>query len=60
MTDSDKARVAQAQAIKQITENWVAHVEAIALTARLTRAKYLALVREGFTEAQAIELCKGG
>lgn len=60
MKDDDKNRVTQAQAIRQITENWAAHMEGITLGARLTRAKYLALLKEGFTEAQAIELCKGG
>jgi len=30
------------------------------LMAQITRAKYNALVKEGFTEAQAIELCRTG
>jgi hypothetical protein len=35
------------------------HIEYIILNAKLTRAKYLALLDEGFTEQQAIELSKG-
>lgn len=33
-------------------------VEFYELTAKMTRTKYDALVAEGFTEAQALELCK--
>ena len=56
--DEDKARVERAQLNKSVTEDWAAHLESIILHARMTRAKYVALVREGFSEAQAIELCK--
>lgn len=57
--DEDKPKVVQAQMIQYLKDNWVAHLESTALGARMTRARYLALVKEGFTEAQAIELCKG-
>lgn len=33
-------------------------IEMQAVEAKIKRAKYLALVGEGFTEAQALELCK--
>lgn len=35
-----------------------AMIENAVLVARLRRASYLALVNEGFTEAQALELCR--
>lgn len=31
----------------------------VMLTAQITRAKYLSLIEVGFTEKQAIELCRG-
>lgn len=34
-------------------------IEAAQLMAKIRRAQYLALVAEGFTEAQALEICKG-
>jgi alkylhydroperoxidase family enzyme len=34
-------------------------VQAQVMLAQVTRAKYDALRKEGFSEAQAIELCKG-
>lgn len=58
MNDADKGLVAQAQLMKSIAENWAAHLEWMTLDARMKRAKYLALVKEGFTEVQAIELTK--
>jgi hypothetical protein len=56
--DEDKAKVTQAQAIKHLSDNWPMQVEGIAICARLTRAKYLALMREGFTASEALFLCK--
>lgn len=56
--DEDKAKVARAQLIRRATEDWAAELEWLALNARFTRAKYLAFIKEGFTETQAIELCK--
>jgi hypothetical protein len=58
MTDDDKARVALAQVVRDIRDNIAAHIEYNQLQARITRAKYIALVKEGFTEAQALQLCK--
>ena len=39
-------------------ENLAAHIEISQLSTKVSRAKYLALVAEGFTEQQALELCK--
>lgn len=56
--DEDKAKVTQAQAIKHLSDSWPMQVEGIAICARLTRAKYLAMIREGFTASEALFLCK--
>lgn len=56
MTDAEKVK--QAQAILQIKENMPALIESFAVQAKMHRAKYEALIKEGFTESQAIELCK--
>ena len=37
-----------------------AQIELSILMAAITRAKYLALIKEGFSEADALYLCKGG
>ena len=58
MSDDDKKHVSLAQAIKGLTDNWAAQVEFARLRAKLMRVRYQALVAEGFTEAQALELCK--
>jgi len=39
----------------EMVEDWLAHLETVS---RLTRAKFLSLVDHGFTEEQALELCK--
>ena len=57
--DSDERRqVNVAQLVRQMRENLVAHLELEVLLAKVTRRKYQALVAEGFTEQQALELCK--
>lgn len=58
MSDDDKPRVALAQLVRDMRDNIAAHIEYSQIQARITRAKYLALVKEGFTEAQALQLCK--
>lgn len=57
-TNTDKERAERAQAMRMLAEEWPALVESFAISARIARAKYLAFVKEGFTEAQALELCK--
>jgi hypothetical protein len=55
MNDNDKVNFAQA--VKSLRENLPASLEYAGIQAKVWRAKYLALVREGFTESQAVELC---
>lgn len=55
--DDDKPRVRMAQLVAGMREDILAHIEYESLRAKLTRAKYLALIKEGFTETQAMELC---
>lgn len=50
----DKQR-ADLEALKR---NLDVHIEVLAVSAKIIRAKYQALVAQGFTEAQALELCK--
>lgn len=54
---NEKQAIEMAQAQKNITENFAAFVEGIKLSAKLTRGRYLALKREGFSEEQALNLC---
>jgi hypothetical protein len=56
--DNDKGRGALAQLVRDMRDNIAAHIEFNQLQARITRAKFAALVKEGFTEAQALQLCK--
>jgi hypothetical protein len=44
--------------VKQLADNLLAHIEYVQLNAKVQRAKYEALVKEGFTEQQALELTK--
>ncbi len=45
-------------ALLNMREGFALHVEAVQMDAKLKRAKFLALVNEGFTDQQAIELTK--
>lgn len=56
--DEDKRAVGLAQAVKAITSNWAGQVELHQAMARIARVKFLALTKEGFTEEQAIQMCK--
>lgn len=56
--DKEKDAAKFAQAVLTMQENMVASIEYHKLNARLTRAKYLALIANDFTESQALELCK--
>lgn len=46
------------QALNDMRDCIPAHIEMQVLLAQVTRAKYNALLKEGFTEAQALELCR--
>lgn len=52
---NDKEKVKQAQALAALRENMAATPEFIAWEAEVKRAKYLAFLRNGFTEQQALE-----
>ena len=56
--DEDLCHVKLAQLIRQIDENLVAEIELQRALAKLTRIKFDALIGVGFTELQAILLCK--
>jgi hypothetical protein len=58
-SDQDKQQVEFAQMVRRYRENIKAHVEFNQLLAHTMRAKYVALVKEGFSEDQALILCKG-
>lgn len=53
----DADRVARAKAIKTLQDNWASQVELMQLQARIARARYEALVRAGFSEADAMAMC---
>ena len=44
--------------LEQLKRNIDVHLEFIEISAKFTRTKYLSLIGQGFTEAQALELCK--
>ncbi|MGK5020734.1 hypothetical protein [Janthinobacterium sp. LB2P10] len=58
---AERKRVEVARAMRRsladLLDNWPMQIEIIAWKAKESRAKYLALLREGFTEDQAIKLC---
>lgn len=56
--DEDASSVKRAQLIREINENMVAEVELQRALAKLTRIKFDALMAAGFTEFQALHLCK--
>ena len=56
--DDDKGKVALAQLVRDLRENLPAHIELNQLQARLMRARYLALLAEGFNDQQALVLCR--
>lgn len=57
--EKKRAEVARAvsQSLAESLNNWPMQLDLIAWRAKELRAKYLVLVREGFTEDQAIKLC---
>jgi hypothetical protein len=48
----------QRAALEELKRNLPTHIEFLSIHAQMIRAKYQALVAQGFTEAQALELCK--
>lgn len=56
--ERERAQVNMAQLLKRAQEEWPMQVELERLMARQVRVKFLALVAEGFTESQALDLCK--
>ncbi|NVE01251.1 hypothetical protein [Massilia sp. BJB1822] len=56
--DDDKQQVIMAQAIRALAEHWATQVEFEKTMARVARVKFLALVAEGFTEEQALQLVR--
>ena len=61
MIRADKAEAERAEkmrALQQMRDNLAWFVEYHMLDAKIVRARFNALVAEGFTEAQAIDLCK--
>lgn len=51
-------QVELAQAVTFFQENMPALIAKLKIDAKLHRAKYAALLEEGFTDEQALELCR--
>lgn len=60
MSASDQKQVQVAMEIKNLKDNLPALLEFHRLQAKIAREKFLALIKEGFTEEQALKLCQGG
>lgn len=54
-TDQDKVNLAQA--VKQAMEEWPAQLAVIEYKAKICRARYLALKKEGFSLTDCLMLC---
>ena len=54
--DKDKMRAE----LEQMKRNLPVFLEYALIAAQLRRASYDACIKQGFTEAQALELCKAG
>ena len=61
MNDDEQARAKEAQnvraALQDIRDRWPARLELIALQAKIAKARFDALRREGFDAGQALQLC---
>jgi len=57
--EKDKLRAELAKTVRSMRDNIDLYIELSQLLAQITRAKYVALVEQGFSEGQALGLCKG-
>ena len=55
--DPDAGKAALAQALKTLNDQWPHELQLIALQAKIIRARHLALMKEGFSYAEALTLC---
>jgi hypothetical protein len=46
------------EGLRDMIANMATTLQFIEISAKMTRVKYNALIKEGFTESQALELCK--
>lgn len=56
--ERERSQANMAQSLKNMKDNWPMLVEIEQRLAALTRVKFLSLVKEGFTESQAMDLCR--
>lgn len=56
--DEDQGKMKFAVFVREMRESMSAHIEFAQLDAKIKRAKYVALVAQGFDERQALELCR--
>jgi hypothetical protein len=54
---TEKELVEIARSLKTFQAEWPYHLEIIAFKARMARARYLALRKEGFDVREALDLC---
>lgn len=46
-----------ASALKSFNENWLMHLEIVEYQSKMIKARYDAAIAQGFTEAQALQIC---